>query len=138
MRLSIAAGIIALALAACGKKDGDDKADDKAEKHHKHDKDKGGDKDKSEDKGGGGGGGEWATVDCPKLMDHVAEIAIAEAIKQKPDQADNIKKTMTAQRDKVIAACEKEKGSKKMTPKQYDCVMNAKTMMEMGGCSSVK
>jgi len=107
MRRTIVTGIAALALAcACSKKD---------------------------DKGGKDG--EWAVVDCEKMMVHVSEILTADAVKGKPaDQAEAIKKQVAAKHGEVVAACEKEKGTKKLTQKQYDCIMAAKDAAEMGGC----
>ena len=81
-------------------------------------------------------GGEWADVDCGKMIDHMVHLmlndpthAVAEA--QKAD----IEAKLTAQRPTLIKACEDEKPTKKLTPAQYDCILGAKTMLEMSGCA---
>ncbi len=108
-------------------------------------------KDKNKEGGGGSGsaaataggtpgasakGGEWADVDCGKMIDHMVHLmlndpthAVAEA--QKAD----IEAKLTAQRPTLIKACEDEKPTKRLTPTQYDCILGAKTMLEMSGCA---
>ncbi|MCC6998721.1 MAG: hypothetical protein IT370_29185 [Deltaproteobacteria bacterium] len=103
--------------------------------------------DKKEGGGGGSGsataaagasdkGGQWADVDCGKMIDHMVHLMLndpthAVAAAQKAD----IEAKLTAQRPTLIKACEDEKPTKRLTPAQYDCILGAKTMMEMSGCA---
>jgi hypothetical protein len=41
---------------------------------------------------------------------------------------------MASQRPTMVAACIKEKPTKKMTHRQYDCMLAAKTAADLGGC----
>jgi len=81
-------------------------------------------------------GGEWADVDCGKMIDHMVHLMLndpthAVAAAQKAD----IEAKLTAQRPTLIKACEDEKPTKRLTPAQYDCILGAKTMLEMSGCA---
>jgi hypothetical protein len=76
----------------------------------------------------------YADVDCERLMSHLAEVVIADAEQNKPDQVAEMKRQMAEGHAKFVAACEREKDQKKLTPKQYACVLASKSLTEMAGC----
>jgi hypothetical protein len=80
---------------------------------------------------------QYADVDCGKLMDHFTDVAITDGMAGKPQaEIDAARAKMKDQRPTTIAACEKEKPTKKMTVAQYDCVMKATTMATLAACAN--
>lgn len=114
--VSVLVAVGLLSFAACGKKD--DKAAPAGDKGDKGDK-----------------SGEWADVDCDKMVDHVGDVLIAEGTKGKSDaDVAAAKAKMKEQHATMVAACVKDKPTKKLTHKQYDCLMAAQSGADMQKC----
>ena len=79
---------------------------------------------------GCGGGG-----DCNKAVDHVFDITMKEMGALIPaDKKGEIEKEMKGQKEKAVKECQEKKYSKK----QFDCIMAAKTMNDLGKCDGLK
>jgi len=93
--------------------------------------------------GGGGGagatasGGEYADVDCEKMVNHVVDLMLNDPTHAPPpEQKAALKAKLEGEHAKLVQACVDERGVKKLTHKQYDCILNAKSMVDMGACMS--
>ncbi len=79
---------------------------------------------------------QYADVDCGKLMDHITDVGISDGMTGKSQaEIDAARAKMKEQRPTIVAACEKEKPTKKMTVAQYDCVLKATTMTAIAACA---
>jgi hypothetical protein len=81
------------------------------------------------------GSDDVATVDCEKMTTHNVEVLMKDATAGKSDAE---KKTMmdsiTGQHATMVKACEDEKGTKKLTHKQYDCILASQSTVELTAC----
>jgi hypothetical protein len=78
---------------------------------------------------------EYADVDCEKLIAHVAPILLQQATTgQSAADVAKAEDKMKSQRPQMVAACVKEKPTKKMTHRQYDCMLAATRASDLGAC----
>lgn len=123
--------VVALALlsvAACGKK-----SDDKAPAADKM----------AGDKVGPGttgpAGADNADVDCEKMTTHNVAVLMKDATAGKTDdEKKQMTDAITAQHATMVKACEDEKGTKKLTHKQYDCILASQSTAELTACVTPK
>jgi len=79
--------------------------------------------------------GDVADVDCEKMTTHTVEVLIKDALKDKSEaEVKQATEAMKSKHGEMVKACESEKGTKKLTHKQYDCLLAAPTMKELAAC----
>jgi len=87
------------------------------------------------DKAAPGAAGDFADVDCDKMTTHTVGLLVAEATKGKSDaEVKQMTDAMAAKHGEMVKACEDEKGTKKLTHKQYDCLLAAPTAKDLAAC----
>ena len=83
----------------------------------------------------GGDKPDVADVDCEKMTTHNVEVLMKDAVQGKTDeQAKTMQDSMKAQHGAMVKACEDEKGTKKLTHKQYDCILASQSTTELTSC----
>ena len=126
--LGLSLAFTLLSSSACKKSDGG-KADDKAAPAGEREASPKG------DKAAPAGKDDFADVDCEKMTTHNVEVLMKEAVKGKTDdEAKQMMEAMKTQHATMVKACEDEKGTKKLTHKQYDCILAASTTTELAAC----
>ena len=121
--IALALGLL-LAFTGCKKKDEGAKVDDKAAPAAD---DKAGDK------------ADVADVDCEKMTTHSVAVILKDASVGKSEaEVKTLSDGMAAQHAVMVKACDDEKGTKKLTHKQYDCILASQSTAELTACVTPK
>ncbi len=77
----------------------------------------------------------YAEVDCARMTDHMIDVLVRDgAAARSAADVEVARGKMVAQRDALVAGCEKDRPTRRLSQRQYACLLDADTTEAMSHC----
>ena len=79
-------------------------------------------------------GTSYAEVDCGRMTDHMIDVLAREGRARGASEVQAARDKLVAQREALVAGCLKDRPTRRLTDRQYACLLDAETTEAMSHC----